>query len=170
MIAALVVASFAAAPVFAQQAAPEPAKTDYAASKKATEVENDSHTRAIEEFFAVINLKQSTDRTIDEMLEMQIQQQPQLASFEDVMLDFLRKHVSYVALKDDIVQLYKAEFSEEEIREMTAFYRTPVGQKAVKVLPALVAAGAQLGLQRVQANMGDLQKAIEKRQAELQNQ
>jgi hypothetical protein len=126
-----------------------------------------SHWLAIEEFFAVMNMKQTSDKTIDQMLAMQIRQQPQLASYKDVMTAFLRKYVSYEALKDDMIKLYQAEFTEDEIRAMTAFYRTPAGQKAVAKLPKLTASGAQLGMQRVQSNMAELQAAIAKRDAEL---
>lgn len=130
-------------------------------------VEKDSHTLAIEEFFAVMNMKETSDKTIDQMLAMQVQQQPKLASYKDIMTSFLRKYVSYEALKDDMVKLYKAEFTEDEIRTMSEFYRTPVGKKAVSKLPTLTASGAQLGMQRVQSNMAELQQAIAKREAEL---
>jgi hypothetical protein len=132
--------------------------------------ETDSHTAAVEEFFVVMKMKETTDKTIDQMLQMQVTQQPQLAAFKDVMTTFLRKHVSFAALKDDMVKLYRDAFTEEEIRAMSAFYRTPVGQKAVEQLPALSAAGAQMGMSRVQANMGELQQAIQKRQQELLQQ
>jgi hypothetical protein len=128
----------------------------------------DSHTQAVEEFFVVMKMKETSDKTIDQMLQMQMQQNPQLAQFKDVMAKFLRKHVSYESLKTEMVALYKAEFTEDEVKTLTEFYKTPVGQKAVSKLPTLVASGAQLGMQRVQMNMGELQQAIAKRQAELQ--
>ena len=140
---------------------------DAKASDDAISLEKDSHTLAVEEFFTVMNMKETSDKTIDQMLAMQVQQQPQLASYKDVMTTFLRKYVSYEALKDEMVKLYKAEFSEDEIREMTAFYRTPVGIKAVSKLPTLTASGAQLGVNRVQINMAELQQAIAKREVEL---
>ncbi|MEM1069204.1 MAG: DUF2059 domain-containing protein [Planctomycetota bacterium] len=130
----------------------------------------DSHTAAVEEFFLVMKMKETTDKTIDQMMSAQLTQQPQLAAFKDVMLDFLRKHVSYSALKSDMVKLYRDAFTEEEIQQLTAFYRTPVGQKAIAKLPSLATAGAQLGMSRVQANMGELQKAILERQKELEQQ
>ncbi len=150
-----------------KQKPPLPKTQPTTASKDAPQSKKDSHTLAIEEFFAVMNMKETSDKTIDQMLAMQVQQQPQLASYKDVMTAFLRKYVSYEALKDDMVKLYKSEFTEDEIRTMTEFYRTPVGKKAVSKLPTLTASGAQLGMQRVQSNMAELQQAIAKREAEL---
>lgn len=137
------------------------------AAKDAPTDKKSSHTLAIEEFFEVMNMKETSGRTIDQMLAMQIRQQPQLASYKDVMTAFLRKYVSYEALKADMIKLYQSEFTEAEIRKMTEFYRTPVGKKAVAKLPKLTASGAQLGMQRVQSNMAELQQAIAKRDAEL---
>ena len=137
------------------------------ASGSAAEATKDAHTLAAEDLLKAMRMKETSERTVDQMLAMQMQQQPQLAQFKDVMQSFLRKHLSYESIKDDMVKLYKAEFSKDELNELSKFYRTPVGKKAVEKLPMLSAAGAQIGMQRVQQNMGELQKAIMKRQTEL---
>ena len=131
---------------------------------KASQATKESHTAAVEEFFEVMKMDEATNKTMDQMLAMQIARQPQLAAFKDVLQAFLRKHVSYQAMKKDMIKLYKDAFTEDEIRTMTAFYRTPVGQKAVAKLPSLAAAGAQLSMTRFQANVGELQQALAKRQ------
>ena len=79
----------------------------------------DSHTQAVEEFFLVMKMEDTSDRTINQMLQMQIQQNPPLAQYKEVMLKFLRKHVSYESLKPEMVALYKEEFTEEEIKTLT---------------------------------------------------
>lgn len=104
------------------------------------------------------------------MPSMQVKQQPQLAAFQDVMTKFLPKYASFDATKEELMKLHRDTFSEEEIRERTAFYRTPIGQKAIAKLPALTAAASQMGMNHVQANMSELQQAIAKRQHQLQQQ
>ncbi|GAA4460106.1 DUF2059 domain-containing protein [Novipirellula rosea] len=146
-----------------------PAADSPAAEEEAeAEVEKDSHTVAVEALLDSMNMKETTQQTVDQMLQMQIQQQPQMAAFQDVMKAFLHKHLSFESLKPDLIKLYKSEFTESEIKALTDFYNTPVGKKAIEKLPTLSAAGAQIGMQRVQANMGELQTAILKRQSELQ--
>ncbi len=174
MSATCLAALAAGGQVYAQETPPvaEAVKTDSAANETAAseeaEVEQDSHTLAVEALLEAMNLKDTTEQMVDQMLSMQIQQQPQMAAFKDVMQAFLHKHLSFQSLKPELVKLYKNEFTEPEIKELTAFYSTPVGKKAIEKLPTLSAAGAQIGMQRVQANMGELQQAILKRQAELQ--
>ncbi|TWT82695.1 hypothetical protein CA13_41580 [Planctomycetes bacterium CA13] len=158
----------------AQDAAPTtqpPAAADTPAAVDATDapaVEKDSHTLAAETLLETMNMKEVTKRNVDDMLAMQIQQQPQLGMFKDVMQGFLRKHLSYESLKDDMVKMYKEEFTENELGQLSDFYQTPVGKKAIERLPTLTAKGAQLGMLRVQQNMGELQELIMKRTMELQ--
>ena len=124
----------------------------------------------MQDIFEVMKMKENSDRTIDQMPSMQVKQQPQLAAFQDVMTKFLPKYASFDATKEELMKLHRDTFSEEEIRERTAFYRTPIGQKAIAKLPALTAAASQMGMNHVQANMSELQQAIAKRQHQLQQQ
>ena len=114
-------------------------------------------------------MEETTRQTIDQMLAIQVQQNPSLAAVHGVMKTFMQKHLSYAAIKDEMIALYKSEFTETELMELAAFYRTPVGKKAIQKLPQLAAAGAQIGMRRVQANMGELQQAIANQQGKPVN-
>lgn len=48
-------------------------------------------------------------------------------------------------LKKEMMALYEKEFTGEELEGLVAFYRTPLGQKALKKLPALSQQGGKLG-------------------------
>ncbi len=39
------------------------------------------------------------------------------------------KYMNWASLKDDMVKIYMAEFTAPELKELTAFYQTPVGKK-----------------------------------------
>ncbi|OWY28218.1 TonB family protein [Herbaspirillum robiniae] len=67
-------------------------------------------------------------------------------------------------LADMLAQLYHKYFTDEEIRQMTAFYNSPAGQKSVQVMPVLLPESQNLGrawgaklapvvLQRVEARL-----------------
>jgi hypothetical protein len=47
-------------------------------------------------------------------------------------------------------------FNEAEARELTAFYRTPLGRKASHEMPLLLQRGAEVGSARVQEHMPEL--------------
>ena len=56
--------------------------------------------------------------------------------------------------------MYLSTFTEQELEQINAFYITPAGQKVIKVVPELVQQRNQLAMQRLQQNIGELQKIV----------
>ena len=54
-------------------------------------------------------------------------------------------------LVEAMIPLYEQRFSQQEIRDVIAFYKTPTGQKMLTELPGLMAGGMQIGQQWGQA-------------------
>jgi hypothetical protein len=120
-----------------------------------------SHRAAAEDLLKVTNAEKMMQVTIDQMMSLQLKANPQLEPLKDTMKKFLNKHLSYAALKDDLIKLYMAEFTEAELKEITAFYRTPTGKKALEKMPILMQKGGELGAKRVQENSAELKQMIE---------
>lgn len=114
-----------------------------------------------------MNMQLTLQQSLNTMLEMQLEQNPQLRPLEGVMRDFFSRYMSWDQLRDDYARLYARNFSEAELREMTTFYRSPVGQKMARVTPQLMAEAAKLGEKAVQDNLPELQQMI---MAEMQRQ
>ena len=133
----------------------------------------DSHKKAAEKLLIQIGTDKILAHTIENVLNMQIQQQPSLAPYKEVMLKFFEKHMGFESLKDDLIEIYVEAFTEKELNDIMAFYETPTGRKTLEKLPELSAKGAQLGQTRVQQNIQELQEMIQaeaKRIQEQQNQ
>lgn len=120
-----------------------------------------SHQKAIEDFLIVMNMESLMSQTIQQLVNVQIQRNQKLAPFKRTMLTFFTKYLGWAIVKDEVISIWKNTFIETEIRELTAFYRTPTGQKALKVMPALTAKGAQIGQQRVQQHLSELIRMVE---------
>lgn len=60
---------------------------------------------------------------------------PQLSDFQPVVQDWYTKYLSDRELESDVARMYGKLFSEQEMRDLTAFYRTPLGRKLQKSLP-----------------------------------
>jgi hypothetical protein len=121
-----------------------------------------SHRQAAEDFMIASNVNVAMDAATTQMLDLQIKQNPAIAKLKDVMRAFLTKYISYAAIKEDLMTIYCEEFTEEELKAMAAFYRTPVGKKCAQRVPVLMAKGSQLGMKRVQDNQAELQQMIQK--------
>jgi hypothetical protein len=115
---------------------------------------------AAHELFAVMDIGKMMDNAITKMVDVQVKQNPMIAPVKTVMLDFFRKYMSWDVLKDEMAKIYAEEFTIKELKELTAFYKSPLGQKMAQKMPVLMAKGAELGQRRVQEHMPELQAAI----------
>ncbi|WP_204355729.1 MULTISPECIES: DUF2059 domain-containing protein [Marinobacter] len=127
-------------------------------------------TAEAEKLLDAINMEETLDRSISQMLDVQLNQQPSLKPYKDVMLRFFSKYMSYDNIKPDLVSIYADAFTAEELRELNAFYTTDIGQKAIRTMPDLMAKGAQMGAQRVQAHIGELRTMIAEEAERLEQQ
>lgn len=123
-----------------------------------------SHRAAAEELLKEANTDRTMRAAIDTMLDAQLKANRALVPVKDVMRKFLVKHLSYEALKEELIDLHTKEFSEAELKEIAAFYRTETGKKFIAKQPVMMQKGAELGMRRVQENSAELQTMI---QAEL---
>ncbi|MFL5540638.1 MAG: DUF2059 domain-containing protein [Longimicrobiaceae bacterium] len=95
----------------------------------------------------------------------QARMNPDLPGLGDLLREFLARYVTWDALKDEYADLYAGAFTEEELREMAAFYRTPAGQKLARATPQLSRLGAELGERVMRAHAAELQEMIARRAA-----
>ncbi|MFO0954828.1 MAG: DUF2059 domain-containing protein [Isosphaeraceae bacterium] len=127
-----------------------------------------SHRKAAEELLLTMNVDRQLQSSIEQTIEIQAKANPQLAQLKDVMKKFFEKHMSWEGLKEDMISIYAGAFSEDELKEITAFYKTPTGKKMVAKMPELMSKGMQLGAQRVANSQSELlqmiQEEIKKRQ------
>jgi len=128
------------------------------------------HLAAAEELLEVTEMAARIDDSIDIMLAAQLDANPALANYEDVLRSFLVKHIGWEAMRGDIAKMYVESFTEAELRTLSEFYKTPVGRKAVRLLPELMARGARVGQERVQEHMAELQELVLQRKKELEGE
>jgi hypothetical protein len=120
-----------------------------------------SYRATILEFFQVANMESVMQKSVDVMLTAQIRANPQLAPHEAKMRQFFNKYMSWKSLQDDFIAIYQKAFTEDEFKQILAFYKTPVGKKTLQELPKLMEQGAQIGATRVQEHLPELRQMIE---------
>ena len=113
-----------------------------------------------EKLLNMIGIQAAMEQSMSQMLDIQLQQNPALAPYKGVMMEFLNENMSYESLKPDLIKIYSEEFTASELREIIAFYSTDVGKKSIEKMPTLMMQGGQLGATRVQENIGDLEARI----------
>ena len=118
-----------------------------------------SHRKAAEEALVAMNIPGVVQKSIDLQVEA-MRTNPMMAAHADAFKTYCLKHLGWDALKDAYVATYAGEFTEEELKAITAFYQTPVGKKMASASPGLETKISKLLQERLQASMLDLQKTM----------
>lgn len=122
-----------------------------------------SHEQAAAELLELMRMEEMTRASAEMMLETMLAQNPVLEQFRDVFVDFFDEYIRWDDLLPEYVAIYTDAYTEPELRELIAFYRTPVGQKTIDLMPRLMQAGAALGEAQIQPHLPELQRRIQER-------
>lgn len=129
---------------------------------------SDTHRQAVEKLFELTQMQQKIDSSVNNVMALQLRQNPDLREHEKLLKDFLERNIGWSGMKEDLVMMYMKAFTEQELNEINAFYSTAAGKKLIQHLPELIQQRDRLAMQRMQDNIGELQHEIEARQAKEQ--
>jgi len=127
-----------------------------------------AQVKAAEQLIEMMEMEKTFNQSMEAMLQAQMNANPMLKQFEDIMRAFMGKYLKWSELKADYVKLYTDVFTESELKEMTQFYQTPLGKKMLNTLPALLTRGGQITSERLQPHLPELQKTIMERMQQKQ--
>jgi hypothetical protein len=163
-VIALALATFAAAqnPTKPATRAPAPNPAPTAAPLSAPQ------RAAVADLFSALKLQQEVQTMPESMIDGEIARNPGMAPFRDLMVAWLKKYMTWPAMEPQLTQLYASNFTEEELKTMAAFYRSPAGQKAVQKMPEMMQRTAMIGAQLSQPHSEELKKQMAARAEELQ--
>ncbi|MFD1095575.1 DUF2059 domain-containing protein [Salegentibacter chungangensis] len=104
-----------------------------------------TYDAALKEMFELNGSEEAYKTVIREMVKMQKEQYSNISEeiWDDVEKEFLKTSL------DDLVQMlspvYKKYMSQSDLEEITAFYRTPAGEKLAKNTPMILQESMQVG-------------------------
>lgn len=126
----------------------------------AQETSSAGEIQAVREFIEVSRMRDNFARTMELMLEGNMMGEEMPDGFKDVMRQFMAEHFTYEALEPGFIRVYTDLFTEEELRALTAFYRTPAGQRFVELTPELAARTQEFTGEIMQEAMPELMRLI----------
>ena len=129
---------------------------------------SDKRTEAAGKLLNALNMQDLLQKSIEQTLEIQMQQNPEMQPYRKTMMEFFQKYMSYESVKDEMAAMYAEAFDEHELVQLTEFYLSPVGRKTMLKMPELMAKGARMGMARVQNNLGELQEMIREESERIQ--
>ena len=72
----------------------------------------------------------------------------------------LDQAIGWDKLKPDMVKLYTSNFNEQELKDLIAFYESPLGQKVLQKMPTLTAQSAQITQSKLEAAVPEVNKLL----------
>ena len=123
-----------------------------------------SHRKAAENLLLVMEVDKSLPQVAAQVLDNQLKQNPQLAPKREVMQQFLATYLNWEGVKEETITAYTREFTEKELKQLTDFYKTPLGRKASAKMPQLAFVAAQIGLNHAQEHQAELRQMIDPEQ------
>lgn len=82
------------------------------------------------------------------------------ASYVKGMQAFMAKYYTWDVLKDNFSKIYAAEFTEDELKQLTVFYNSPIGKKVSSKTPLLMQKGMAMGQQVVADHRPELEQMM----------
>ena len=123
---------------------------------------------AAEQLLVLMNTEQVMRVSITAAFDAQVKAQPLMAPFMDVMRAWANRTMTMNEMGPRMTRVYAEVFSEAELRQIIAFYQSPVGRRLAAALPELTRRGSEIGAAVAEAHSAELREAIAKRAAEIQ--
>lgn len=99
-----------------------------------------------------------------QQLGVQPDEQPIFDAHYKKMVDLMRQEMSWDKLKEPMSEIYRTNFSEEEVQGMLKFYKSDIGKTTLEKLPAVMQQSMQVSqgfAQNMMPQMQNLGKELE---------
>lgn len=103
-----------------------------------------------------------------DMMGMPPEAKPEIDRVRSELRAWWSELFSWDEMRNVYADLYMAVFSEQELRELVEFYRSPIGRKLITRMPELMQRSMQASMERVQRLMPEFQRRFEAAMREVE--
>lgn len=121
-----------------------------------------SHLQAAREYLEAVHVQQLAAAGVEVTLDQQIRTSPEMEPYRAAMMEWARELFASAEAKTAFAELYAEAFNEADLRALTAFYRTPLGQRVAQIQPKLAERGAEVGRRLAESHQADLVARLER--------
>ena len=143
------------------------------AASQCLEAPTDADVRTLLEVNGAVNLSSQIGPVVSQQIIAALRQaNPGLSArvdavVQEVVSSYLREQVVKGHLIDKFIPIYTKNFTQADIQQLIAFYRSPLGKKLVGSMPAITADSARIGQEWAASILPGLQtKLLERLKSE----
>jgi len=137
------------------------------AEKTPTENSTKAALVASKELIQVMGLKEQMSTGFDAMMPMIQGQADQLNLSPEqqekligIYKTWFTEDLDHDRMEKSIIRIYAQTFNEKELKELIAFYKTPLGKKVLEKTPELMETSALMGMDEATKNQGKLMERL----------
>lgn len=123
----------------------------------------ESDEQAVYEMFEAQGMREQMNQIILTMVQNQTNAFPQMKAYQFDMLQFFMRTAGYDAVKKDLAGIYLKYFTVAEIREITKFYRSPIGKKMRTVSAPILLEANELSRKRLEKAVPEFMEMLRKK-------
>ena len=130
-----------------------------------------THKAAAEELLLLTNsddMMKQVWAQVEGMMDQQFQQmgapedlKPIFKKYTDKMFKLMKEEYSFANIKDDLITIYVNTYTEDEIREISKFYKSLAGKKFLEKMPQLMQETMAITQKNMQGMIQKIQKISE---------
>ena len=123
-----------------------------------------SRRKLAEDVLLTMKVDKQVDDAYGRMKTIRNEQMKNMGASEDVMaaqdkmMDVMAQEMSWNHLRDDYISVYAQTFSEEDLKGLADFYKSPLGQKLVDKTPELTTKLMEISQKKVQQLMPQMKE------------
>jgi hypothetical protein len=99
---------------------------------------------------------------------MSSEQQEIYNKYQEELLSLMQKEMGWDDMQEDLMVIYKQNFTDQEISDMLAFYKSPTGQSVLQKMPVVMQEGMQVGQQMAMKAMPKIRAISDKMVKEME--
>ncbi len=137
----------------------------------------DAYRASVEKLLLLTGQHEIVDQMFQQVQQIQAQQlqamdippekMKQAEKYIAKIMDVVREEMSWERMKEDFISLYMSVYTEQEIRELIAFYESPIGRKVTEKMPVLMQQSIQISQKYVYRMMPRIQAISEEMAREI---
>ncbi len=122
---------------------------------------DDDAVAAARDLLEASRTEQMLEVTMEQIKANILMAEPGAVAHAEVVSQFFAEHLGYQQLEADLITLYAEAFTVGELRELAHFYRSPVGQKSLDLMPELMQKGNALTIRKLQEHLPKLEAELQ---------
>lgn len=126
------------------------------------------HRAAAVELLGAVDVRGMMEKMPETMVQGMLQSNPEMTPYADIMREFMTEQLDWKVLEPQMIDIYVQVFSESELRELTSFYRTPLGRMVLTRMPEIMTRSNAISQERLRTSMPQLMERIMARARELE--